>query len=104
MLEQTLVVLMGEFGRTPRINKDGGRDHWPQCYSLVLAGGGMAGGRIYGTSDKLAAYPTSDPLSPDDLLATVYALMGVDPHAEIVDPQSRPHRLTEGEPRFELLG
>ena len=103
MLERTLVILMGEFGRTPRINKDGGRDHWPQCYSLVLAGGGVAGGRIYGASDKIAAYPTSDPLSPDDLLATVYSLLGVDPHTEIDDPQGRPHRLTEGHPRFALL-
>ena len=104
MLERTLVILMGEFGRTPRINKTGGRDHWPQCYSLVLAGGGVAGGRIYGASDKLAAYPTSDPLSPDDLLATVYSSLGVDPHTELEDPQGRPHRLTEGQPRWALLG
>ena len=104
MLERTLVVLMGEFGRTPRFNKNGGRDHWPQCYSLVLAGGGVGGGRTYGASDKLAAYPTSDPLSPDDLLATVYSLLGVDPHSEIEDPQGRPHRLTEGQPRWALLG
>ncbi len=104
MLDRTLVVLMGEFGRTPRINKNGGRDHWPQCYSLVLAGGGVGGGRTYGASDKLAAYPTSDPVSPDDLLATVYSLLGVDPHSEIEDPQGQPHRLTEGQPRWALLG
>lgn len=98
LLDETLVIMMGEFGRTPTFNKDGGRDHWPQCYSLVLAGGGVRGGCVYGASDKIAAYPTNDPVTPEDLLATVYHLLGVDPHAMIYDQQSRPYRLTEGAP------
>lgn len=98
LLDDTLVIMMGEFGRTPQFNRDGGRDHWPQCYSLVLAGGGVQGGRVHGASDKIAAFPTTDPVTPDELLATVYHLLGVDHRAIIHDQQARPYRLTEGEP------
>jgi len=104
LLESTLVIMMGEFGRTPKFNKDGGRDHWPYCYSAVLAGGGIRGGFVFGASDKSAAYPTSNPLSPDNLLATVYHQLGVDPHAIIHDAQNRPHFVSSGQPVFELLG
>jgi uncharacterized protein (DUF1501 family) len=98
LLQETLVLMMGEFGRSPRFNKDGGRDHWPGCYSLVMAGAGIPGGRIYGASDKLAAAPLSDPVSPDGLLAGVYHLAGVNPSAEIHDQQHRPYRLVDAEP------
>jgi hypothetical protein len=103
LLAETLVVMMGEFGRTPRFNKTGGRDHWSRCYSLVLAGGGIAGGRIYGASDALAAQPTRDPVSPDDLHATVYQLLGVDHHAWLTDLQGRPMLISEGTPVTDLL-
>ncbi len=103
LLDETLVVLMGEFGRTPKFNANGGRDHWPDCYSLVLAGGGVAGGHVYGASDPIAAKPTRDPVSPDDLLATVYHLLGVDHRAEIHDLLDRPHLTVDGEPVRGLL-
>ena len=103
LLDETLVVMMGEFGRTPRFNSNGGRDHWPQCYSLVLAGAGLPGGRVYGKSDKTAAYPISDPVSPEQILATLYHLVGVDPHREVHDQQNRPYRLVEAEPVYGLL-
>ena len=64
LLDTTLVVAMGEFGRTPKINADGGRDHWPDCYTVLLAGGGVRGGTVYGASDKLGAFPASDPVTP----------------------------------------
>jgi len=103
LLDETLVVMMGEFGRTPRFNKNGGRDHWPQCYSLVLAGGGVRGGYVYGSSDRIAAYPTDNPTSPEDLLATIYLLLGVDPDTLITDQQHRPYHLTTGQPIRGLL-
>ena len=95
--------MMGEFGRTPRFNKDGGRDHWPQCYSAVLAGGGIKGGQIYGSSDKLAATPLSDPVSPEDLLATLYHLVGLDLQTTMHDLQGRPFPITSGTPVHGLL-
>jgi hypothetical protein len=103
LLDETLVIMMGEFGRTPRFNKDGGRDHWPFCYSLVLAGGGIRGGQVYRSSDKMAAYPTSDPVSIEDLLATMYASVGVDPHSILHDQQGRPYKLADGVPVSGLI-
>ena len=103
LLESTLVVGLAEFGRTPRINKSGGRDHWPDCYSVVLAGGGAKGGSVYGASDKLGAYPASDPITPGDLAATLYWAFGLDPAAEIRDRTGRPYRLAEGEPICRLF-
>jgi hypothetical protein len=103
LLDETLVLVTGEFGRTPRFNRDGGRDHWPQCFSVVLAGGGIRGGQVYGSSDKIAAYPTSSPVSPQDLIATLYHCLGVDPHMRIHDPQDRPYTLAEGSPLDALL-
>jgi hypothetical protein len=104
LLDETLVVMMGEFGRTPTFNKDGGRDHWPGCYSLVLAGGGIAGGLVYGASDSTASTPVRDPVSPNDLMATVYHLLGVDHRAVMYDMQDRPHVILEGDPVHGLLG
>jgi hypothetical protein len=103
LLDSTLVVALAEFGRTPRINKTGGRDHWPDCYSIVLAGGGVKGGSIYGASDKLGAYPASDPITPGDLAATLYWAFGLDPAAVIHDRTGRPYRLAEGEPIHRLF-
>ncbi len=103
LLDETLVVMMGEFGRTPRFNQNGGRDHWPECYSLVLAGGGVTRGQVYGASDSFAAAPTRDPVSPDDLLATVYHLLGVDHRRTLYDMEGRPHIISEGEPVPGLL-
>jgi hypothetical protein len=98
LLESTLVVALGEFGRTPRINKEAGRDHWPHCYSVTLAGGGVRGGSIFGSSDRFAAYPASDPVTPADLAATIYWRFGLDPSSEIRDTQNRPFKLADGEP------
>jgi hypothetical protein len=96
LLDGTLVIGLGEFGRTPKINADGGRDHWPDCYSAVLAGGGVHGGRFYGASDRIGAYPASAPVTPGDLAATLFAYFGLDPATEIIDRTGRPHRLAEG--------
>ncbi|HUG69844.1 MAG TPA: DUF1501 domain-containing protein [Pirellulaceae bacterium] len=90
LLEETLVVWMGEFGRTPEINKNLSRDHWPQCYTALLAGGGVKGGHVYGTSDSRAMYPAENPVKPEDLAATMYYLLGIDPAAEIYDRNNRP--------------
>jgi hypothetical protein len=98
LLESTLVVAMGEFGRTPRINKDAGRDHWPDCYTILLAGGGVRGGYVHGASDAIGAYPASDPVSPADLAATLFWRFGVDPETEIHDLTGRPYRLADGQP------
>jgi hypothetical protein len=98
LLDSTLVVAMGEFGRTPRINGTGGRDHWPDCYTAVLAGGGVQGGAVYGASDRSGAYPACDPVTPADVAATIFWRFGIDPRAEIRDQTGRPFRLAEGEP------
>lgn len=98
LLQSTLVVAMGEFGRTPKINRAAGRDHWPHCYSVVLAGGGVAGGATYGASDQIGAHPADDPATPGDLAATVFWRFGLDHKREIHDPLGRPYRLAEGEP------
>jgi uncharacterized protein (DUF1501 family) len=103
LLDETLVIMTGEFGRTPRFNRNGGRDHWPQCYSTVLAGGGIRGGSVFGSSDRLAATVTSDPVSPEDLLATLYHLVGIDPQTPIHDLQGRPFPLVAGRPVEGLL-
>jgi hypothetical protein len=103
LLDSTLVVAMGEFGRTPLINKEGGRDHWPDCYSVVLAGGGIKGGLIHGSSDRMGAQPASDPVTPGDLAATIFWRLGIDPETEIRDPAGRPYRLADGQPLRSLF-
>ena len=103
LLESTLVIAMGEFGRTPRINKYGARDHWPDCYSVVLAGGGLHPGLVYGKSDRLGAYPAADPVTPADLAATLYWRFGIDHTTMFRDHQQRPYRLAEGEPLRNLF-
>ncbi len=104
LLDETLVVWMGDFGRTPKINGDAGRDHWPQCYSVVLAGGGIRGGQVVGESDRIGAFPVSRPVTPADLHATVFAALGYDPHAiSYPSLDGRPIPLSEGEPLRELF-
>jgi hypothetical protein len=103
LLDSTLIVAMGEFGRTPRINGDAGRDHWPDCYTVLLAGGGVRGGAVYGASDSIGAYPALDPVTPGDLAATIYWRFGFDPEHEIHDVTGRPYRLAEGRPIRQLF-
>jgi len=103
LLDSTLVVAMGEFGRTPTINKAGGRDHWPDCYSLLLAGGGVNGGAILGASDKIGAKPARDPVTPADLAATIYWRFGIDPTTEVHDLTGRPWRIADGQPMRSLF-
>jgi hypothetical protein len=103
LLESTLVIGTAEFGRTPKINKSAGRDHWPDCYSVVLAGGGVTGGASCGSSDKIGAYPAIDPVSPADLAATIFWRFGIDPETEVKDQTARPYKLANGEPITKLF-
>ncbi len=94
LLDRTLVAVLGDFGRTPKINaSDGGRDHWNYCYSLMLIGGGFKGGFVYGASDKIGAFPARDPLLPGDIISTIYHVLGVPHDFELHDQLDRPHRL-----------
>ncbi|TMQ32006.1 MAG: DUF1501 domain-containing protein [Planctomycetota bacterium] len=93
LLGETLVIVMGEFGRSPRVNAAAGRDHWPRCYSLLLAGGGVPGGYVYGKSDRIGSDPAENPVTPHDLLTTFYSLLGVPPDIELPDQLGRPIRL-----------
>lgn len=110
LLDDTLVVAMGEFGRTPRVGQvttpagadAGGRDHWPHCYTVMFGGAGINPGAIHGASDRDAAYPAADAVRPEDIAATIYHAMGVDPNHEIIDPLGRPHVLGRGVPILRL--
>jgi hypothetical protein len=104
LLAETLVVVVGEFGRTPRINKLGGRDHWGHVFSMALAGAGIRGGQVIGASDKNGAYPITEPVRGGDLTATIFHLLGIDPAGMFRDKADRPHRITEGEPIAAALG
>ncbi len=111
LLDETLVVWTGEFGRTPKVgqrNSDAGagrdgRDHWPGCFTSVLAGGGIRGGQVYGSSDRYAAYPDSNPVAPVDLVATAYHLLGVPQHQTLPDAQGRPLVICPGSPIRDLF-
>jgi len=98
MLDDTMVVWTGEFGRSPKINTDAGRDHWPQCYTVVLAGGGLKRGHIHGASDASGAYPKDSPCTPDDLSATMFHALGIDPGTELRDQLDRPIPVSYGSP------
>lgn len=99
LLERTLVVVMGEIGRTPRINNGAGRDHWEHCYTVLMAGGGIKGGFTYGSSDRRGAYPNSCPVTASDIVATIYHGLGVPADIDIHDRLSRPMLLLpEGAP------
>ena len=104
LLDSTLVVMAGEFGRTPRIStlpsayKLPGRDHWGRVQTVFLAGGGVAGGRVVGSSDRIGAHPASDPQTPEDLAATIYHSLGIPPTTEWQDALGRPHQVYHGTP------
>lgn len=93
LLEETLIVVMGEFGRTPKLNAQGGRDHWPRVFSVALAGGGVAGGQVIGSSDSVGEGPQDRPVTPSDLAATIYSLLGIDPQLELHTSDGRPVRV-----------
>jgi hypothetical protein len=97
LLDSTLIVWMGEFGRSPNVDKTGGRDHWPDVYSLLMAGGGIRGGRVHGASDSRAAYPRENPVSPEDIHATIYRALGVPADTHITDALGRPMALYNGQ-------
>jgi len=101
LLETTLVVLVGEFGRAPRVSNEG-RDHWPACYSALIAGGGIKGGFVYGSSDKTAAYVKDNPVRPEDFGATLFHAMGVSPETRLSrDGFTNP--ASEGRPVLDLF-
>ena len=112
MLDETLVVIMGEFGRTPRLGQvtsgagadRSGRDHWPHCYSVLFCGGGTRGGAVYGASDRFAAYPQTDPVTPEDIASTIYHALGIASETRIVDALGRPHSVATGKPILPIFG
>jgi hypothetical protein len=104
MIDETLGVMLGEFGRTPRFNADAGREHWTYAFPAMFAGGGVKGGLVLGRTDKIAAYPTTRSFTPADLGATVYNAFGVDLAAEITDLQGRPLQFNRGTPIGALFG
>jgi hypothetical protein len=103
LLDETLIVWMGEFGRSPKVAftkqfGPDGRDHWPKCYTALFAGGGVTEGAIYGSSDRIGAYPASDPVRPDDIAATMFWALGIDPETEVYDTLRRPLPIAAGKP------
>ena len=103
MLDETLGMWFGEFGRTPKINKSISRDHWPKCYTALLAGGGTIGGSVYGESDKYGAFPDRDPVTTGDLAATMYHAMGIDHSIEVKDNFNRPLPIANGRPVTDIF-
>jgi len=97
MLDETLIVATGEFGRTPKINPTAGRDHWSRVFSAVVIGGGINGGQVIGASDAMASDPITRAYSPADIGATIYSSLGIDPQSQIIDRLKRPHQLNAGE-------
>ncbi len=105
LLDSTLIVVMGEMGRSPKVNRNAGRDHWPQCGFSLLTGGGAKRGTVFGSTDKHAAYPTDHPVSPGDVVATIYQLLGIDPHMTVPDLSGRPIAVAHGgEPIWDIIG
>jgi hypothetical protein len=104
-LDETLVVVAAEFGRSPKITRsNSGREHWPECYSVLFAGGGINGGQVYGRSDKIAGRPAENPVTPADFVATIYHCLGIDPGGEVHDQANRPIALSKGTPIAALVG
>jgi uncharacterized protein (DUF1501 family) len=112
LFRDTLLVVMGEFGRTPKLGyvtsnagaAADGRDHWPFCYTAFFAGAGIPGGAVYGASDATGGRPKEHPVGPEDIAATVYAALGIDPATELRDGLDRPYTLCTGRPISALLG
>jgi hypothetical protein len=102
-LDETMVVCLGEFGRTPKINANAGRDHWGPCSSALLAGGGIRGGQVLGASDAIAAYPTTELIDPVDIHATIYSRLGINPREHIEDISRRPWEISTGRVLTELM-
>ena len=106
LLDETLIVAMGEFGRTPKMGQvtvgaatsAGGRDHWSHCYTILMGGAGIQPGTVFGSSDAHAGYPANNPVTPEDVAATIYYAMGLDPQTRITDPQGQPPPIALGEP------
>jgi arylsulfatase A-like enzyme len=96
LLDETLVVMMGEMGRTPKINENGGRDHWTFCYSVLMAGAGIRGGTVYGASDAHAAFIKDKPVHIRDICATIYHCLGIDPEMTVLDQGQRPVPIAHG--------
>ena len=111
LLDETLVVAMGEFGRTPKIGQvtvgvnamPAGRDHWSHCFTVLMGGAGIRAGAVYGSSDKHAGYPASNPVTPEDIAATIYYALGIAPETRITDPFGQPHAVALGKPILELF-
>src|SRR5581483_8010239 len=104
LLDETLVVLMSDMGRTPQVNANAGRDHWSYCYSVVFAGAGIRGGMVHGASDGNAAYVKDKPVSTGDVCATIYQCLGIDPEMTVQDRSGRPHPIANGgKPIREIL-
>ena len=104
LLDSTMVCIASEFGRTPKINANAGRDHWPKVFSVVMAGGGVKGGMVYGSSDSTASEPEDDPLTVEDWATTIYAQMGIVADKELMAPGDRPIEIVDGgKVRKELL-
>jgi len=103
LLAETLVVWFGEFGRTPKINKSASRDHWPGCYTVLMAGGGLKRGYVYGASDRYGALPARNPVRPENISATMFHALGIDPHALVRDRLDRPIPVAGADPIFDLL-
>ena len=97
LLDETLVVWMAEFGRTPRLNGAAGRDHWGFVFSVALAGGGINGGTVHGASDRIAGFPRDGRVTPQDLAATIFECLGIPPYTEVHDVQNRPLAISRGE-------
>jgi uncharacterized protein (DUF1501 family) len=104
LLEQTLVVAMGEFGRTPRLNRRGGRDHWPGCWSILFAGSGVRGGQVIGCSDAIGSEPRDRPITPAEVAASIYWSLRIDPQTPLQGPGGQSYPLAAGEPIAELFG
>ena len=95
MLDKTMVIMMSEFGRTPRINENAGRDHWPKCFSCFMAGGGIKGGTVIGSSDEDGGMPKDNPVNVPDIHATICHALGIDPYKEVYTRQGRPMKLVD---------
>ena len=105
LLDSTLIYVMGEMGRSPKVNAKAGRDHWPQCGFCLMIGGGIKPGAEYGTTDAIAAYPASNPVSPADIVATIYQQLGIDPHTMLPDGTGRPISIAHGgQPIWDIIG
>lgn len=105
LLDSTLIYVMGEMGRSPKVNAKAGRDHWPQCGFCLMIGGGIKPGAEYGTTDAIAAYPASNPVSPADIVATIYQQLGIDPHTMLPDRTGRPISIAHGgQPIWDIIG